>query len=109
LLRRQSNYQYDKSKEAKNEKPEPDEDVNLFVDNVKRQNAESIMLLDVAGSAELVERALGHAREDVDHRINSILLGDNSLKLLRRNVVTLINAKQLFSLVCFFLFLDSVL
>ncbi len=38
------------------------------------------MLLDVAGRAELVERALGHAREDVDHRINPILLGDNSLK-----------------------------
>ena len=54
------------------------------------------MLLDVAGCAELMEGALGHAREDVDHRINSILLGDNSLKRLRRNVVTLVNAKQLF-------------
>ena len=54
------------------------------------------MLLDVTGCAELVEGALGHAREDVDHRINSILLGDNSLKRLRRNVVTLVNAKQLF-------------
>jgi hypothetical protein len=33
------------------------------------------VLLDVAGSAELVERALGHPGKHVDHRIDPILLG----------------------------------
>ncbi len=32
------------------------------------------MLLNLAGRSKLVERALGHPREDVDHGINTILL-----------------------------------
>ena len=59
---------------AEEEEPEPDEDVDLLVDNVEREDAEGIVLLDVARSAELVEGALGHAREDVDHGVDPVLL-----------------------------------
>ena len=54
--------------------PEPKENVNFFIENVERENAESIVLLDLARRSELVEGALGHAREDVDHRIDPVLL-----------------------------------
>jgi hypothetical protein len=35
------------------------------------------VLLDLAGRTELVERALGHPRKDVDHWVDPILLGVN--------------------------------
>ena len=52
----------------------PDEDVDLLVDDVEREDAHGVVLLDLAGRTELVEGALRHAREDVDHRVDSILL-----------------------------------
>lgn len=67
----------DKDKEAEDteeEKPEPDENVDLLVDNVQRENAQRVVLLDVAWRPEFVEGALGHSGEDVNHRIDSILL-----------------------------------
>ena len=60
--------------EAEDEEPEPEEDVDLLVDDVQRQDAEGVVLLHLAGRAELVESALGHAREDVDHRVDPLLL-----------------------------------
>lgn len=60
--------------EAQDEEPEPEEDVNLFVDDVERQDAEGVVLLHLARRAELVESALGHPREDVDHRVDPLLL-----------------------------------
>lgn len=60
--------------EAYDEQPKPDEDVDLLVDNIERENTESVVLLDVARRPELVEGALGHAWEHVNHGIDPILL-----------------------------------
>ncbi len=59
---------------AEDQEPEPQEDVDLLVDNVQRQNAEGIVFLHLARSTKLVERALGHPWKDVHHRIEAILL-----------------------------------
>ena len=60
--------------EAQDEEPEPEEDVDLFVDDVERKDAQGVVLLHLARRAELVESALGHPREDVDHRVDALLL-----------------------------------
>ena len=62
------------SYDTKEEKPEPDKNVDLFVDNVERKNTKSIMFLYVARSTKLVERTFGHSREDIYHRVYPILL-----------------------------------
>jgi len=54
--------------------PEPHEDVDLLVEDVQGEDAHCVVLLNFTGRAKLVERALGHAREDVDHRIDPVLL-----------------------------------
>jgi len=61
-------------KEAQEEKPEPDEDVDLFVDYIERENTERIVLFNVARRSKLVKRALCHPGEDIDHRVNPVLL-----------------------------------
>lgn len=66
--------EHERREEAEDEEPEPQEDVDLFVDHVERQDAEGVVLLHLAGRAELVESALGHARENVDHRVDALLL-----------------------------------
>jgi hypothetical protein len=40
--------------------PEPEEDVDLFVDDVLGENAEAVLVLDSTGGTVLVERALRH-------------------------------------------------
>lgn len=54
--------------------PEPQENVDLLVQNVQRQHAQRIVLLDAARRSVLVEYALGDARKNLHHRIGSILL-----------------------------------
>uniref|UniRef100_A0A2M4DBK8 Putative secreted protein n=1 Tax=Anopheles darlingi TaxID=43151 RepID=A0A2M4DBK8_ANODA len=54
--------------------PEPEEDVDLFVKNIQRQHAESIVLLNATRGTVLMERTLGNAREYLDHGIRTILL-----------------------------------
>ena len=49
--------------------PKPNKDVNFFVNNIERQNAEGVVLLDLTGGPELVEGALCHPRKDVDHGV----------------------------------------
>lgn len=49
----------------------PQEDVDLFVQDVQRQDAKGIVLLDTAGSSVFVECTLRHAREDLNQRIGS--------------------------------------
>ncbi len=56
------------------EEVEPQEDVDLLVDYVDGQYAEGVVALNVARGAELVEGALGHAREDVDDWIDSVFV-----------------------------------
>lgn len=57
-----------------NQEPEPQEDVDLLVDNIERQDAEGVMLFHFARGTELVKRAFGHTGKHVDHGIQSILL-----------------------------------
>ena len=67
----------DNDQEAENaeeNEPKPEKDVNLLVDDVERQEAKRVVLLHLARGAELVERALGHAREHVDQGIQPVLL-----------------------------------
>ncbi len=67
-------HQHQEREHTQEQQPEPDEDVDLLVDDVERQDAEGVVLLDVARRAELVECALGHAGEDIDHGVDAILL-----------------------------------
>ncbi len=55
------------------DQPEPDEDVDLLVDDVERENAEAVFLLDGAGGTVVVEGTLGHLGEDLGHGIRSFL------------------------------------
>ena len=64
----------ERREKAEDQEPEPEEDVDLFVDDVERQDAERVVLLHFARRAELAESALGHSREDVDHRVDALLL-----------------------------------
>ena len=53
--------------------PEPEEDVDLLVDDVQRQDAETIVFGDGARGSVLVEGALGHLGEDHVHGVRPIL------------------------------------
>ena len=46
------------SEGAKDEHPEPEEDVNLLVEDVDRQDAERVVLLQLPRGAKFVESAL---------------------------------------------------
>ena len=46
------------------DEPEPEEDVDLLVERVERQNAEAVLDFDGSRMAEIVEGALGHLGED---------------------------------------------
>ena len=52
--------------------PLPDEDVDLFVDNIERENAEAILLLDRTGGTIVVERTLGYLGKYLGHGIRPI-------------------------------------
>ena len=60
--------------DPEDEKPEPQEDVDLLVDNVQREYAQGVVFLHFARSTKLVERALRHPRKDVDHWVQPVLL-----------------------------------
>ena len=50
----------DSGDERDDDEPEPEEDVDLLVDDVQRQHAQRVELLDRTGGTELVELTLGH-------------------------------------------------
>ena len=56
------------------DEPEPQEDVDLLVDDVERQEAQRVVLLHLSRGAELVEGALCHAGEHIDERVEPVLL-----------------------------------
>ena len=56
------------------DEPEPQEDVHLLVDYVKREEAERVVLLHLARRAKLVEGALGHPWEHIDEGVEAVLL-----------------------------------
>jgi len=60
--------------DRQNDEPEPEEDVHFLVDDVQRQNAQGVVLLDCAWRSVLHKRTLGHPREHLDHGIVAVLL-----------------------------------
>lgn len=63
----------DAGDDAHDDEPEPQEDVNLFVNDVQGQDAQTVELLDRTGRTEFVERALGDFGKDSSHRIFAFL------------------------------------
>jgi len=53
--------------------PEPEEDVNLLVQDVHAQHAEGVVQLNGARSSVLVEVTLGHLGKDVGHGVHALL------------------------------------
>jgi len=53
--------------------PEPEDDVDLLDDDVEREDAQTVIVLDSARRAVLVERAFCHLREGPGHGIYPIL------------------------------------
>ena len=60
--------------EEEQQHPEPEKDVDFFIDNVQGQDTHGVVFLDLARRAELVKRAFGHPGEDVDHGVDAIFL-----------------------------------
>lgn len=54
------------------QKPEPQEHVDLLVDDVQWQHAEPVQLLDGTRWTVFVERALGYFGKDAGHRVGSV-------------------------------------
>ena len=78
----------DSAHSCQSKEPEPEEDVDLLVDDVEGEHADPIELLDGAGRTELVEGALGHLDkqdsldmserdlwEDPGHGVPPVLMG----------------------------------
>lgn len=55
------------------DQPEPDEDVNLLVDDVDGEHTHGVVCLDRPGRAELPEGALGDPGKDACHGVDSVL------------------------------------
>lgn len=60
--------------ESQSDEPEPEKDVNLFVDDVERENAQAVDVLNRARGSVLVKGALGQLREDPGHRVHPVVL-----------------------------------
>ena len=59
-----SRFQYlDTSGDGQDDEPEPEEDIDLLVDDVEGEDAEPIKLLHRPGRTKLVECALGHLKQ----------------------------------------------
>merc|ERR1719495_1740973 len=54
--------------------PEPEQEVNLLINDIDRKDAETVKLLDSSRWSELVEGAFCHLRKDFGHGINSLAL-----------------------------------
>ena len=59
---------------GEDDEPEPEEDVDFLVDDVEREDTQTIVALHSSRGSELVEAALCHLREDNSERVNSLLL-----------------------------------
>ena len=69
LLNFLPDHEVDGGPNGESDEPEPEEDVDLLVDDVHGQYAEAVLALDGAGGTVLVEGALGHLGEDAVHGI----------------------------------------
>ena len=63
----------DASPDGEADEPEPEEDVDLLVDDVDRQDAQPVVVHDRSRRPVLVEGALGHLGEDLGHRVHPLL------------------------------------
>ena len=61
-------------KYTQNEKPEPEDQIYLFVDDIQRKDAQDIVTLHLAGDTVLVERAFCHSGKDEDHWVHTVFL-----------------------------------
>ena len=66
-------HEVDGGPDGEGDVPEPEEDVDLLVDDVHGQDAEAVLVLHRAGGTVLVEGALGHLREDAVHGVHAVL------------------------------------
>ena len=55
------------------DQPEPDEDVDLLVDDVQRENAEAVFLFDGSGGTVVVEGTLGNLGKYLGHGVGPVL------------------------------------
>ena len=60
------------SDNTQGDKPEPEEDINLLVENVHAEHAECIKRHEQSGASIFVERALGHAGEHLGHGVDAV-------------------------------------
>ena len=60
----------DSGEDGEEHEPDPEEDVDLLVDDVDGEDALCVVPLDGARGAVLAESALGHAREHPRHRVD---------------------------------------
>jgi len=67
--RKSSVHHLDTSDDGEDDEPEPEEDVDLLVDDVEREDAQTVELLHRPGRTKLVECALGHLWKDPGKRI----------------------------------------
>ncbi len=64
------------SNDADDDKPEPEEDIDLLVNDVEGEDAEAIKLLNSPRRTELVEGALGDLGEDGSHWVPPVFWGE---------------------------------
>ena len=67
-------HEMDGGPHCKSDEPEPEEDVDLLVDDVDGKNTLGIMSLNITTGTVLVEGALGHPGEHPGHRVGPALL-----------------------------------
>jgi len=53
--------------------PEPEEHVDLFINNVEGENAQTVVIDNRSWRTILVERTFGHLGEDLGHRVDPLL------------------------------------
>ena len=66
-------HQVDAGDDGEDDKPEPEEDVDLLVEDVHAEDAEGVQGHERPGAAILVEGALGHPGEDLRHGVHAVL------------------------------------
>ena len=60
--------------DCEDDEPEPEEDIDLLVEDVDGKNTLGIVSLDIAAGTVLVEGALGHPGKHPGHRVCPALL-----------------------------------
>lgn len=67
-------YDGDKGEDGQDDEPEPEEDVDLLVDDVEREDTHCVVFLQLAGDAVFEEGAFGHPGKDLDHWVHAVFL-----------------------------------